>query len=167
MNMEVEKLEAVINIDGACSGNPGPAGLGVLICHPCGEVYEEISEYIGEATNNVAEYRAFVKALERSRVLGLKRIAVYSDSELLVKQVLGEYKIKNKDILKLATEAGEICKSFQKLYLKYLPREQNVRADKLARLAIKKHTTKLPLKAKRIISKSQAGQAIAPNILKG
>jgi len=165
--METEKLEAVINIDGACSGNPGPAGLGVLICHPSGEVYEEISEYIGEATNNIAEYRAFIKALERARVLGLKRIAVYSDSELLVKQVLGEYKINNKEILRLVTEASEICKSFQKLYLKYIPREQNSKADKLARLAVKNRSVKISPKAKKVNSKSQAGQAIAPNIFNG
>lgn len=165
--METEKLEAVINIDGACSGNPGPAGLGVLICHPSGEVYEEISEYIGEATNNIAEYRAFIKALERARVLGLKRVAVYSDSELLVKQVLGEYKINNKEILRLVTEASEICKSFQKLYLKYIPREQNSRADKLARLAVKNRSIKISPKTKKVNIKSQAGQAIAPNIFNG
>ena len=165
--METEKLEAIINIDGACSGNPGPAGLGVLICHPSGEVYEEISEYIGEATNNIAEYRAFIKALERARVLELKRIAIYSDSELLVKQVLGEYKINNKQILRLVTEASEICKSFKKLYLRYIPREKNSKADKLARMAVKHHSTKLPPKATKIKKKIQAGQAIAPNIFNG
>ncbi len=162
---DIQKLEAVINIDGASSGNPGPAGLGVLICHPEGEIYEKISEYIGEATNNIAEYRAFIKALERSKVLGLKDIQILSDSELLVKQVLGEYKIKNKGIMKLAAEASQICKFFNKVHLKHIPREENITADKLAQLAIKNHRTKLPHKADKIKDRSKAGQAIAPNIL--
>lgn len=128
--------QLVLHTDGASKGNPGRSGIGVVVKTPQGEVIETIAEYIGEATNNIAEYRALIKGLEQAEKLGAKDIEVYSDSQLMVRQMLGEYQLKNGELKALAAEAHRLLKSFKRWSLKDVPREMNGQADKLASSAI-------------------------------
>lgn len=138
---------AVMYSDGACSGNPGKSGIGVVIHVPDGQGVKEgvngcfkISEYIGIATNNIAEYTAFIRGLEKMRSIGVKKISVFMDSELLVKQMTGVYKVKNKNLIPLWTKAMNILKNFESYTITHVRREMNQEADKLAREAVKKHS---------------------------
>jgi ribonuclease HI len=125
-----------IHIDGAARGNPGPAGVGVLIIGPDGQVAERIHRAIGEATNNVAEYRALLLALERARALGHTEIEVYSDSELLVRQLQGRYQVRHPALQRLYRTAQERIAGLRRFSIQHVPREQNVEADALANRAI-------------------------------
>ena len=125
-----------IHIDGAARGNPGPAGVGILITGPDGQVVERIHRSIGEATNNVAEYRALLLALERSRALGCAEIEVYSDSELLVRQLLGRYQVKHPVLRALHAKARDRIAGFRRFHITHVPREENVEADALANRGI-------------------------------
>ena len=125
-------------IDGASKGNPGKAGVGVVICRE-GEVVKNISEYIGVATNNCAEYRAFIRALEEARSLGASELIVHTDSELLYRQINKLYKVRHENILDLYTQATGLIAGFDKVRLVHVSREQNTGADKLATLAVQKH----------------------------
>jgi ribonuclease HI len=126
---------AVIHIDGASRGNPGDAAYAVVINTPGREPVEEFGA-LGKETNNVAEYTALVRALERAKVLGLRRLHIHSDSELLVKQMSGEYRVKNEDLKWLSDEARGLMKEFQSVRLTHVPREQNKRADELCNQAL-------------------------------
>ncbi len=128
------KLE--IFTDGACSGNPGPAGIGVVIKRD-GMVVQEISRPIGDATNNIAEYTALIHALEAARDLKAMEVAVKSDSELMVKQVAGKYKVKHENIKPLFERVKILSAGFKRFSLQHVPREQNKEADKLSVEAIK------------------------------
>ncbi|HSD50966.1 MAG TPA: ribonuclease HI family protein, partial [Candidatus Methylomirabilis sp.] len=121
-----------IHIDGAARGNPGPAGVGILITGPDGQVVERIHRSIGEATNNVAEYRALLLALERARALGCAEIEVYSDSELLVRQLQGRYQVKHPALRALHTKARGRIAGFRHFHITHVPREENTEADALA-----------------------------------
>lgn len=121
-----------IHIDGGSRGNPGPAGVGVVILGPDGQAKEQIHRYIGEATNNVAEYQALLLALERARVLGYTDIEVYSDSELLVRQIQGRYQVRNAALRPLFVRAQERIAGFRHFKIQHVPREQNMEADALA-----------------------------------
>ena len=141
----IESRVAVMYCDGACSGNPGKSGIGVVISVPGSESQNvedneryRISEYIGIATNNIAEYTAFVRGLEKVRSLGVKRISVFMDSELLVRQMTGVYKVKNKNLIPLWNKAKELLKGFDSYTIAHVRRELNAEADKLAREAVKK-----------------------------
>lgn len=125
-----------IHIDGAARGNPGPAGIGVLIVGPDGEVAERIHRGIGEATNNVAEYRALLLALERARASGYTDIEVYSDSELLVRQLQGRYQVKHAALRELYAMAKVRIGKFRRFGIQHVPREQNAEADALANRGI-------------------------------
>ncbi len=121
-----------IHIDGAARGNPGPAGVGVLIVGPDGQVLERVHRSIGVATNNVAEYHALLLALERAQALGCTDLDVYSDSELLVRQIQGRYQVKHPTLRGLhATAMGRIT-GFRRFAIRHVPREQNAEADALA-----------------------------------
>ena len=124
-----------VHIDGAARGNPGPAAYGVVIATPGQPVIEE-AEVLGHATNNVAEYTALVRALERCRDLGLKKLRIHSDSELLVKQMNGIYKVKNADLKALFDEAKELLRAFATVTIIHVRRELNKRADELGNLAL-------------------------------
>ena len=137
---------AVMYCDGACSGNPGKSGVGVVITIPGSESHNvedneryRISEYIGIATNNIAEYTAFVRGLEKVMSLGVKKISVFMDSELLVRQMTGVYKVKNKNLIPLWNKAKELLNGFDSYAIAHVRRELNSEADKLAREAVKKH----------------------------
>jgi len=126
---------AVIHIDGASRGNPGEAAYAVVIALP-GRAPIEESGVLGKETNNVAEYTALLKALEKAKHLGLKRLRIHSDSELLVKQVNGEYRVKNDDLKWLYDEARGLIKDFASVTLTHVRREQNKRADELCNIAL-------------------------------
>ena len=125
-----------IHIDGAARGNPGPAGVGVVIIGADGEVAERLYRGIGETTNNVAEYRALLLALERAQALGYADIEVFSDSELLVRQLQGRYLVKHPTLKELHTLARERIEKFQRFGIQHVPREQNSDADALANQGI-------------------------------
>jgi ribonuclease HI len=123
-------------VDGCAKGNPGPAGAGVVVC--CGdEVLSNISHYLGEKTNNEAEYRAFIFALEESLVLKVKALTVYTDSELLCRQVRGVYKVKSKNLIGLHQQAMRLILGIAQFSIHHIPREKNKGADKLANYAVK------------------------------
>lgn len=131
-----------IYIDGSSMGNPGDAGVGVVFCE--GEYpFKNISRYIGEQTNNIAEYTALVIALQEALKIETKSIKVYSDSELLCKQLKGAYKVKNEKIKILFLQARELIRNFENFSIIQIPREKNCGADKLARLAVTKQRSKI------------------------
>lgn len=125
-----------IYTDGGARGNPGPAGIGAVIMDEKGDVVDEISRYIGETTNNQAEYRAVVAAIERAEELGVDEVNFYLDSELVVKQLNREYKVKNKDLAPLFVQIYNKVMSFKKVTFTHVRRENNKEADRLANLAM-------------------------------
>jgi len=128
----------IIYTDGASRGNPGPAGIGVVICDESRKIVKEYEEFIGTATNNIAEYRALIKALELASSFPVSEIDCFSDSELMVKQLNGEYSVKNEKLGELFLQVREKEKRFEKVNYFHVPREEDFikRADKLANLAI-------------------------------
>ena len=118
--------------DGGARGNPGPAGIGVVITDDSGAVIGEIARGIGEATNNVAEYSALIAGLELALESGITELDVYMDSELVVSQMKGEWKIKNDRLRALAVKARSLLDRFEKRSIQHVPREMNSDADKLA-----------------------------------
>ncbi len=138
-------LTAEMYCDGACSGNPGRSGIGVVInlINNKKEISGldscfTISEYIGMATNNVAEYSALVRGLEQAAQLGIKKLSVFLDSELLVRQMNGVYKVKNDKLIPFYNRAREIVRVFKSCTITHVRRELNKEADSLAREGVKK-----------------------------
>lgn len=125
---------AVIYTDGACSGNPGPAGIGVVI--HCDGTTIEIAEYIGNTTNNVAEYTALLRGLKEAQDMGVDEVAVNMDSELAIKQIKGLYKVKNAGLKPLFKQAMQLLSSFSKHSARHVPREQNTHADRLSKQGV-------------------------------
>jgi ribonuclease HI len=128
--------QATIHIDGAARGNPGPAGAGVLILGPDGEVADRLHRWLGETTNNVAEYQALLLALERAAALGFTDLEVRSDSELLVRQLNGQYKVKHPKLRELYGQAVERIGGFRRVRIRHVARELNAEADALANRGI-------------------------------
>ena len=126
-----------IYIDGASKGNPGHSGTGVVICQN-GEVIKNLSNYIGRATNNVAEYTALIHALEEALILKAEALSINTDSELLYRQIKREYKVKSPNIIALYTQAVHLISAFKGVNINFISRENNRGADKLATQAIKK-----------------------------
>ncbi len=122
--------------DGGARGNPGPAGIGAVLYNENKEKVAEISQYLGVATNNQAEYRALIEALKKAKELGGKEIEVFMDSELIVKQLKREYKVKNKDLAPLFLEVYNLSLNFSKINFSHVYREDNKEADKLANNAM-------------------------------
>jgi len=129
--------ELEIYIDGASKGNPGPSGIGVVICQG-GSVIKNISSYIGNATNNIAEYTALIFALEEALILRAEYLTVKTDSQLLARQLNKVYKVKNANISGLYNQSVNLLQAFKKVSIYNIPREENKGADKLATQAIKK-----------------------------
>jgi ribonuclease HI len=127
---------AKIFSDGGARGNPGPAGIGAIIYDTKGKVLAEIAEYLGKTTNNQAEYRALIAALNKAKNLKLKVVDCYLDSELVVKQLNRQYKVKNKELSPLFLEVYNISLSFKKITFNHIKREQNKEADRLANEAM-------------------------------
>jgi ribonuclease HI len=126
----------VLYTDGAARGNPGPAGAGVHIEAEDGSVLAEVAVYLGSTTNNVAEYMALLAGLERARELGAREIEVRSDSELMVRQMSGKYKVRNEALQALHARAHELAAGFERVRYVHVRREQNRDADRLANRAI-------------------------------
>jgi ribonuclease H / adenosylcobalamin/alpha-ribazole phosphatase len=128
--------EVVASVDGGARGNPGPAGIGAVVTAPDGTVLAEIAEGIGWATNNVAEYKALLAALECARSLGARRITVRADSKLVIEQMRGAWKVKNADLQPLWSRARELARGFERVTWRHVPRERNRAADALANRAM-------------------------------
>lgn len=129
----------VIHTDGAARGNPGPAGAGAVLASSDGKVVSEVCRYLGDdVTNNQAEYHALLLALGEAKAKGATSVSVFADSELMVKQIKGEYRVKNEGIKPLYSEAIILLKKIGKYTISYVPREKNKHADRLANLAIDK-----------------------------
>jgi ribonuclease HI len=124
------------NIDGAARGNPGPASYGVVIRRPDGTPLETIGKYIGRYTNNVAEYYALIAALDYAAANRIKRLRVLSDSQLIVNQMKGLYKVKHPDLRPLHERAKKQAASLEAFTIQYVPREQNREADAAANAAL-------------------------------
>ena len=125
-----------IHVDGGARGNPGPAAIGVVVSGPDGEVLDEIAERIGVATNNVAEYRALLRGLERAAALGAREVSLVNDSELVAKQLTGAYKVKHPAMKPLYLEAMSALRGFDRWSIRSVPRAQNARADALVNRAL-------------------------------
>lgn len=126
----------IIFTDGGSRGNPGPAGLGAIIYDENHKVVAEISEYLGVTTNNQAEYRAILAAIKKAVELKVTEVEFYMDSELAVKQLNREYKVKNKDLAPLFLAIYNLTLSFKKISFMHIPRERNKEADRLANEAM-------------------------------
>ncbi len=122
--------------DGGSRGNPGPAGIGVIILDSAKKKIKELYKYIGETTNNIAEYSALLQGLEAALDLNAEEIVVYMDSELLARQLNGEYKVKNSDIKVLFEKALNMLKKFKSFEIRHIERSKNKEADKLVNKAI-------------------------------
>jgi ribonuclease HI len=120
-----------VNVDGGARGNPGPAAIAAVVQDADGEVLEERSEEIGPATNNVAEYRALLLGIERAAALGAQRLELVGDSELVVRQVKGEYKVKDGTLRELNARVHDALEGFESWSIRHVRREENAEADRL------------------------------------
>lgn len=126
----------LISSDGAARGNPGPAGIGGVARDESGKLIAEVSEYIGNATNNVAEYQALIRILESVENLGYSRIRILTDSELVANQVSGGFKVKNSHLKGLVERVKSLLGKYEDVEIVSVPREENAYCDKLANRAI-------------------------------
>lgn len=135
-------MRATLCTDGGARGNPGPAGIGYVL--KIGTRAVRHGEYIGVATNNQAEYRALIAGLQRAKTEGATELSCFLDSELLVKQLLGEYRVRDADLRPLHGEARSLAERFQRVTFTHVPREKNKEADRLVNEAIDKGSKKQP-----------------------
>ncbi len=131
-------LKLTAHTDGASRGNPGPSAYGFTI-EKDGAVIEDGGDYIGETTNNIAEYRAFVAALERMKELGASEVVVYSDSELAVRQINGVYRVRNAGLMPLFARVKDLLEEFRSWKVVHVTRDKNSLADGLANKALDRH----------------------------
>ena len=129
-------MKLVVHVDGGSRGNPGPAAAGAVVSSPDGEVLDESSELLGVVSNNVAEYRALLLGLRRARELGATEVEAVNDSELIAKQVNGQYKVKHPDMKPLHAEALAALGRFDHWTVRTVRREQNAHADALVNAAL-------------------------------
>jgi ribonuclease HI len=122
--------------DGAARGNPGPAGAGAVIVSPGGHIVAKIGKFLGDSTNNVAEYTGLILGLKRARAMGIKELDVFSDSELLVRQLSGDYAVKAEHLRPLHDEAQALLRAFPDVNVAHIPREENAAADEMSNRAI-------------------------------
>ncbi len=121
----------MVNVDGGARGNPGPAAIAAVVTDPAGRPLESIGRMIGRATNNVAEYRALLLGIERARELGASEVELVGDSELVVKQVKGEYRVKDAGLRPLHAEVRAALEGFERWSIRHVRREHNAAADRL------------------------------------
>lgn len=129
-------MKLVAHVDGGARGNPGPAAIAAVLTSPDGEVVGEAKETIGVATNNVAEYRALLLGLAMAHQMGADEVEVVNDSELVQKQVNGEYKVKHPDMKPLHAEAMAALRQFERWHVRSVPRAENADADALVNQAL-------------------------------
>jgi ribonuclease HI len=131
-----DNTRLVVHVDGGARGNPGPAAIGVVISQPDETVIGELAERIGVATNNVAEYRAVLRGLQRAAELGAREIELVGDSELVARQLTGAYKVKHPALRPLYEEAAAALRGFDRWQIRTVPRAQNAHADTLVNAAL-------------------------------
>jgi ribonuclease HI len=129
-------VKVVVHVDGGARGNPGPAAAAAVVSTPAGDVLDEAHELLGVVTNNVAEYRGLLLGLRRARELGADEVEVVNDSELVAKQINGQYKVKHPDMKPLYAEAREALEGFARWRVRSVPRAQNATADALVNQAL-------------------------------
>jgi ribonuclease HI len=129
-------VKVVVHVDGGARGNPGPAAAAAVVSAPDGDVLDEASEFLGIATNNVAEYRGLLLGLARAKALGADEVEVVNDSELVAKQVNGQYKVKHAAMRPLYSEAMQALREFERWSIRSVPRAQNTDADALVNQAL-------------------------------
>ena len=129
-------MKLVVHVDGGSRGNPGPAAVGVVLATPDGEVVHAVGETIGKATNNVAEYRALLRGIELARERGADELEIYGDSELVVKQVRGEYRVKDAGLKPLHAEVRAALAEVADWTFDHVRREDNAHADDLVNQAL-------------------------------
>jgi ribonuclease HI len=129
-------MKVIVHVDGGARGNPGPAAIGVVVSDPGGTVLDEVAETIGVATNNVAEYQALLKGVERALALGADDIQLVNDSELVARQLTGDYKVKHPAMKPLYQQAIAALRPFRRWEIRTVPRAQNARADALVNAAL-------------------------------
>jgi ribonuclease HI len=129
-------VKLVVHVDGGARGNPGPAAAAAVVSTPEGEVIDEAHEVLGVVTNNVAEYRGLLLGLARARALGATEVDVVNDSELVAKQVNGEYKVRHPDMRPLHAETLRALEGFERWSVRSVPRAQNAGADALVNAAL-------------------------------
>ncbi len=134
--VEARPVRTRLFTDGAARGNPGPAGAGAVIISPDGHVVAKVGKYLGETTSNVAEYTGLILGLKRAKAMGLRELEVLADSELIVKQLSGEYQVKADHLRPLHDEAKALIAGFDKIDLRHIPREENEAADEMSNRAI-------------------------------
>lgn len=126
----------ILHVDGGARGNPGPAAIGVVISAPDGHLVEELSERIGPATNNVAEYRALLRGIQRAKELEATELEIIGDSELVARQISGRYKVKHPSMRPLYEQAMAALRGFDRWRIRTVPRAENSRADALVNAAL-------------------------------
>jgi ribonuclease HI len=126
----------IIGADGASRGNPGPAAIGAVIKDDRGNLVARLSRRIGRATNNQAEYRALIAALEQAISLGAKKIDIRLDSELIVRQLSGRYRVKNAGLKPLYEQVQQLLAKLDEVSVRHVPRARNAEADRLANQAL-------------------------------
>ena len=129
-------MKLIVNVDGGARGNPGPAAIGIVVRDGEENVLQDLGETIGEATNNVAEYKALVRGIQMARDMGGDELEIRGDSELVVKQMLGQYKVKHPDMKPLYAEAREALSGLSDWSITHVRREQNSEADALVNQAL-------------------------------
>jgi ribonuclease HI len=122
-------VKATLFADGGSRGNPGPAASGAVLFAEDGALLAEVGEYLGVATNNVAEWNALVIGLRRARALGVDEIAIRMDSELVVRQVTGVYRVKHPDLIPIHTKTKVLLREFKRFEIRHVPRKENTAAD--------------------------------------
>ena len=151
--MSPSSKHLVLTIDGASRGNPGPSAIGIVIKNAQGKVLKEIGEHIGEFTNNVAEYRALLRALEEAKTMGAASVEVRSDSDLLVSQLQGSYKVKSPDLGPLYLDAIRLLRGFSRYTVTKIPRGENAAADALANRSLDQAFPESSLEFSAIVEK--------------
>ena len=129
-------MKVVVHVDGGARGNPGPAAAAAVLSTPDGDVLDEATEILGTATNNVAEYRGLLLGLARAKALGATEVEVVNDSELVAKQVTGDYKVKHPAMRPLYLEAMAALREFDGWTIRSVPRAENADADALVNQAL-------------------------------
>ncbi len=121
--------------DGACRGNPGPMGIGIVLFEK-GKKVKEVSKRLGKGTNNIAEWTALIEGLKLAKAHGCKELEVRGDSQLIIRQIMGRYRVKNRNLLPLFNEAKKLCSDFEKIDFRWVEREQNADTDTLSNRAL-------------------------------
>jgi len=129
-------VKVVVHVDGGSRGNPGPSAAAATLASPSGELLDEVSELIGPATNNVAEYRGVLLGLRRAKELGATQVELINDSELVARQLNGDYKVKHPSMIPLFGEARAALAGFEQWSIRTVRREDNARADALVNVCL-------------------------------